>query len=187
MTVFIETAAPAALTALHLTIAVLRRHAVAADPARPITPLYSARGEHDVAFHSELRVLAERHPQIRVAVTLTQPTQPTRLRAGRVDEAMVRQFVPAPADTIFCLCGPGRIEDLRSALAGLGVPAGQVRYEQFEMAIAASQVNAPAAIPLATTTPPAADEGVRLVQVVVVLLTLLAFAGVFALQHRRLR
>lgn len=45
----------------------------------------------------------------------------------------------------------------------------------------------PAEIPLATATPPATDEGVRLVQVVVVLLTLLAFAGVFAMQHRRLR
>lgn len=121
------------------------RHAVAADPARPITLLYSARGEHDVAFHSELRVLAERHPQVRVAITLTQPTEPTRLRTGRLDAAMVRQFVPAPADTIFCLCGPGpMIADLRQALAGLGVPAGQVRYEQFEMAVAASQVNAAA-------------------------------------------
>ena len=119
------------------------RHAVAADPARPITLLYSARREHDVAFHSELRVLAERHPQVRVAITLTQPTEPTRLRTGRLDEAMVRQFVAAPADTIFCLCGPGpMIDDMRAALAGLGVPAGQVRFEQFETAVAASQVNA---------------------------------------------
>lgn len=119
------------------------RHAVAADPARPITLLYSARGEHDVAFHSELRVLAERHPQVRVAITLTQPTLPTRLRTGRLDAAMVRQFVSAPTDTIFCLCGPGpMIADMRAALAGLGVPAGQVRYEQFETAVAASQVNA---------------------------------------------
>lgn len=119
------------------------RHAVAADPTRPVTLLYSARREPDVAFHSELRVLAERHPQIRVAITLTQPTAPTRLRTGRLDVAMVRQFVLAPADTIFCLCGPGpMIEDLRAALAGLGVPAGQVRFEQFETAVAASQVNA---------------------------------------------
>jgi ferredoxin-NADP reductase len=119
------------------------RHAVAGDPARPITLLYSARREHDVAFHSELRVLAERHPRLRIVITLTQPTEPTRLRTGRLDVAMVRQFVPAPADTVFCLCGPGpMIADLRAALAGLGVPAGQVRYEQFETAVAASQVNA---------------------------------------------
>ena len=119
------------------------RHAVAGDPARPITLLYSARREHDVAFHGELRLLAERHPQLRIVITLTQPTEPTRLRTGRLDGAMVRQFVPAPADTVFCLCGPGpMIADLRAALAGLGVPAGQVRYEQFETAVAASQVNA---------------------------------------------
>ncbi len=122
------------------------RHAVAGDPSRPVTLLYSARGEHDVAFHSDLRVLAERHPQVRVVITLTQPTEPTRLRTGRLDEAMVRQFVAAPADTIFCLCGPGpMIADLRAALARLGVPPGQVRFEPFETAIAASQVNAVAA------------------------------------------
>ncbi|MGE0862763.1 MAG: 2Fe-2S iron-sulfur cluster-binding protein [Vicinamibacterales bacterium] len=127
------------------------RHAVAAAPARPITLLYSARREHDVAFHGELRVLAERHPQVRVAITLTQPTEPTRLRTGRLDVAMVRQFVSAPADSIFCLCGPGpMIADLRAALAGLGVPDGQVRYEQFETAVVASQVNA-----AATRTAPA--------------------------------
>lgn len=59
--------------------------------------------------------------------------------------------------------------------------------DQGPVGAPASEPLAPAAIPLATTTPPATDEGVRLVQVIVVLLTLLAFAGVFALQHRRLR
>lgn len=134
------------------------RHAVAAAPARPITLLYSARGQLDVAFHSELRVLAERHPQVRVAITLTQATEPTRLRTGRLDAAMVRQFVSSPADSIFCLCGPGpMIADLRAALAGLGVPAGQVRYEQFETAVVASQVNAaaPRSAPAAAEAPAA--------------------------------
>lgn len=137
------------------------RHTVAADPARPITLLYSARREHDVAFHSELRVLAERHPQVRVVITLTQPAESTRLRTGRLDVAMVRQFVPSPADTIFCLCGPGpMIADLRTALADLGVPAGQVRYEQFETAVAASQLNA--AAPRAVSGVPAPSDAVTL-------------------------
>ncbi len=51
----------------------------------------------------------------------------------------------------------------------------------------APELQAPAAVPLATATPAAADDNVRIVQVVVVLLTLLAFAAVFAWQRPRLR
>lgn len=51
-----------------------------------------------------------------------------------------------------------------------------------------SEPAVPAAIPLATTTPAAPeDAGVRIVQVVVVLLTLFTFAAVFVLQRRRSR
>ncbi|MEO8681729.1 MAG: iron-sulfur cluster-binding domain-containing protein [Vicinamibacterales bacterium] len=137
------------------------RHAVAADPERPITLLYSARREHDVAFLGELRLLAERHPHVRVAITLTQSTGPTRLRTGRLDAEMLRQHVPAPAHTIFCLCGPGpMIADIRATLATLGVPAGQVRCEQFEIAAAASQVNRVAA-PSAEFVAASAGDSVR--------------------------
>jgi len=118
------------------------RHATATDPLRPVTLLYSARSEHDVAFHGELRVLAERHPHIRVAVTLTRPVEASRYRTGRLDADMLKQFVPAPAHTIFCLCGPGAmIDEMKTVLSGLGVPAGQVRYEQFNTAAAASLLN----------------------------------------------
>ncbi len=121
------------------------RHAVSVEPTRPVTLLYSARREQDVAFHHELRVLAERHPLVRIAVTLTQPDRPTTLHTGRIDAAFVRQHVPDAAHTIFCLCGPGpMIDQAREALAGLGVPPAQVRFEQFETAVAASQLNADA-------------------------------------------
>ena len=124
------------------------RHAVDADPERPITLLYSARREHDVAFHNELRVMAERHPNVRVAVTLTQPAEPTRLRTGRLDAAFIRQHVSSPAHTIFCICGPGpMIDGLKGVLEEMGVPRPQIRYEQFETAVAASQVNTVAAVP----------------------------------------
>lgn len=118
------------------------RHATAADPTRPVTLLYSARTEGDVAFFSVLRVLAERHPLVRVAITLTRPTGATSLRTGRIDVEMVRQYVPAPDHTVFCLCGPGQmIAETRQLLASMGVPDTQVRYERFDTAVAASQVN----------------------------------------------
>ena len=118
------------------------RHAVAADPSRPITLLYSVRREDDLAFYDELRALAARHPQLHVVITLTRPAGPTRFRTGRIDAAMLRQHAPAPANTLFYVCGPGpMIADLRAVLVGLGVPENQVRFEQFDTAVAASLVN----------------------------------------------
>lgn len=128
------------------------RHAVASDPTRPITLLYSARHEHDIAFLDELRVLAARHPQVKIAVTLTQPKEPPRQtedgmrwRVGRVDAELVRQYVAAPAHTVFCMCGPAPMMDgMTTLLAGMAVPASQIRFEHFETAVAATQVNAAA-------------------------------------------
>jgi ferredoxin-NADP reductase len=56
------------------------RHAVASDPTRPITLLYSARREHDIAFLNELRVLAARHPG-EDRHHLTQPVEQPRASA----------------------------------------------------------------------------------------------------------
>jgi ferredoxin-NADP reductase len=118
------------------------RHAVTSDPTRPVTLIYSARREQDVAFVNELRVIAERHPQVRIALTLTQATGATRWGLGRVDAAMIAQHVGDPANTIFCLCGPGSmLSGLREVLQRMGVPDSQIRFEQFDTAVAASLLN----------------------------------------------
>lgn len=141
----------------------MARHAAASDPLRPVTLLYSARGEQDVAFYNELRVLAERHPNIGVVVTLTQAAAPTALRTGAIDASMIRQYVPAPRDTIFCLCGPlPMIDAMRQHLGQLDVPVSQVRYEQFNTAVAAAMVNTAAA---STVAPPASAAAASAVQV----------------------
>jgi ferredoxin-NADP reductase len=147
------------------------RHAVASDPTRPITLLYSARREHDIAFLNELRVLAARHPQVKIAITLTQPVEQPRARddgmpwrAGRIDAEFVRQYVPAPAHTVFCMCGPGpMLEGMTTLLSGMGVPASQIRFEHFETAVAASQVNPSGEAERAGRAPAAAssDESYR--------------------------
>lgn len=99
------------------------RHATATDPVRPITLLYSARTENDVAFRRELALIAERHPQVRIAITLTRATADTRLRTGRISTDLMRQYVSAPSHTIFCLCGPApMLDEVRAVLLALGGP-----------------------------------------------------------------
>ena len=118
------------------------RHAVASEPSRPVTLLYSARSENDLAFVGELRLIAERHPQVRIGITLTRPSAATCWRTGRIDASMIRQYVTHPDQSIFCICGPMQmIADTTALLEARGVPPGQIRSEHFELAVAATALH----------------------------------------------
>jgi ferredoxin-NADP reductase len=122
------------------------RYAVATDPLRPVTLLYSVRTAHDVAFASELQMIAERHPQVHVAITVTDEPSATRWHTGRIDGPLVRRHVAHPAHTIFLMCGPPpMMTALGDALQNMGVAADQVRFEAFDTAIAATLLNQAAA------------------------------------------
>jgi len=112
------------------------RHAVAAEPARRVTLIYSVRSLDDLAFGDELSLVARQHPQARVVVTLTAERH-EGYRHGRVDPAAILQLVSEPAGCLFMLCGPlPMIAAMRETLVGMGVPAAQVRSEAFEAAVA---------------------------------------------------
>ncbi|MEW5981934.1 MAG: iron-sulfur cluster-binding domain-containing protein [Acidobacteriota bacterium] len=113
------------------------RHAVLAEPGRPVTLLYSARGESELAFWDELRWIVRRHPHVRIGVTLTGPCDGWAGRQGRMSASFVQDFVGEAAHSVFLVCGPhDMIEATRRMLSALGVPAGQVRSEVFQAAAA---------------------------------------------------
>ncbi len=121
------------------------RHAVAADPGRPVTLLYSVSTQRDIAFRDELRVLAARHPQATVVVTTTRGPHSTEVLSGRIDGAKLVAHVPDPTGSVFMICGPEMmIEAMRALLDRLGVPPAQVRSEAFAAAVAASAAPVPA-------------------------------------------
>jgi ferredoxin-NADP reductase len=118
------------------------RHAVSSDPTRPVSLLYSARTIAAAAFVNELKVIAERHPQARIGLTLSESEPDGRWRIGHIDTPMMRQYVAHPQHTVFCICGPTPMMDaMRQLLLSEGVPAEQIRSEHFETAIAAAQLN----------------------------------------------
>jgi ferredoxin-NADP reductase len=120
------------------------RHAVLADPTRPLALLYAARGVEDAAFVHELSLIAQRHPQVRIGLTFSGGSALPPWRTGHIDAAMVRQYVPHPAHTIFCVCGPApMMEAMDRLLRAEGVPPDQIRSERFETAVAAALVNTP--------------------------------------------
>ncbi len=129
------------------------RHALASDPTRPIALFYSARDRESLAFLSDLRLIAERHPQVRIVITLSHDdSAPAPWRKGRIDAGLLRQFVAHPPHTIFCMCGPepmmATMEDL---LRSEGVPSEQIRSERFSTAMAAAVLNEATSQPTAQT------------------------------------
>lgn len=119
------------------------RYSVAAQPTRPVTLLYSARDRHTLAFLHELQVISERHPQVRVGITLSHDDGAgSRWRHGRIDQALLRQYVTHPAHTVFCLCGPdAMMHAMEALLREEGVQAEQIRSEQFSTAVVADVLN----------------------------------------------
>lgn len=132
------------------------RHAIAAEPARPVTLVISAKTEKDVTFRRELEWLAERYPQAKVALAVSGGSLAlvgggsSRIErfSGRVNETLIRKLVPDTANTIFMTCGPGpMMEGMKQLLTELGVPEAQIRYEAFEAAVAMSKEDRPAPSP----------------------------------------
>jgi ferredoxin-NADP reductase len=113
------------------------RHGVTTEPTRPITLLYSVKHCGDLAFEDELTVLARRHRQARVVITLSDEHTGDRYRHGRIDEALLRSVVPDLMAAVYLMCGPTAMTDsLRALLLGLGVASDQVRSEVFTAAVA---------------------------------------------------
>ncbi len=125
------------------------RFALSSDPTRPVTLLYSARDRGALAFLNELRVIAERHSQVRIGITLSHDAEAQApWRAGHIDAAMLRQYVPHPTHTVFCLCGPTpMMAAMEQMLRAEGVPPDQIRSEHFATALAAASLNTAAPAP----------------------------------------
>ncbi|RPJ62915.1 MAG: iron-sulfur cluster-binding domain-containing protein [Acidobacteria bacterium] len=113
------------------------RHAVWCQPTRRVTLLYSVRSHTELAFADELSLLARRHPQARVVVTVTGHPPVDLYRHGRIDGALLRETVPDLAGSLFFMCGPlPMIDTLRALLEQLGVPPTQIHAEAFAAAAA---------------------------------------------------
>ena len=82
----------------------------------------------DVIFRDDLAALQARHPdRLRVVHTLTREPDPAAcgpgVRRGRVDQALLREFIPDPAAALVYVCGPGvsKWEATAAAQAGTSV------------------------------------------------------------------
>jgi ferredoxin-NADP reductase len=115
------------------------RHAVATEPTRLVTLIYSAASERDFAFRDEIVSLARRHPHVRVTLAVSrQPSPPPQFWPGRINGSLLAS-VPDLPHSIAMICGPSSLVDTaKELLRQAGMPDGQIRHEVFQAAIAAA-------------------------------------------------
>lgn len=119
------------------------RHALACEPTRPVALLLSAKTAAHVPFAHELSLFAKRHPQFRLAVTLSAGSTDPRFTSGRIDRQLIERVVPHAPEAVYLICGPlAMIDEMRRVLDALGVPPEQVHFEKFEAAVSHAAASA---------------------------------------------
>lgn len=130
------------------------RHALECEPSRSVTLLLSAKTAAHVPFANELSLFAKRHPQFRLAVTLSAGPRDPRFASGRIDRQLIERVVPHATDAVYMICGPlAMIDEMRRILDALGVPPAQVHFEKFEAAVSHAAASATGAHATVTMQP----------------------------------
>ena len=107
------------------------------DTDRRVSFWYGARNGGELFYDDYFRALAERHPNFRFTVALSDPRPdedwdgPT----GYVHQVALEQYLqqhPDPAGVEYYVCGPPpMLRAVRAMLDGLGVPGERIRYDDF--------------------------------------------------------
>jgi ferredoxin-NADP reductase/Fe-S-cluster-containing hydrogenase component 2 len=95
--------------------------------------LLGFRTPTDFIFQDEIAAIKARNPNLRVTVTMSRPDdEPWVGRKGQIDAALLSEAVPDIASHRAHICGPPpMMDDVKSALIGLGLPETQIRTEAF--------------------------------------------------------
>jgi len=101
------------------------RHCLETMPQMQHTLIYTNKTYEDIIFRRQLAELVEKHAdQLRVVHTLTRdPAASVKMphfRQGRVNEALMREFIPAPSEVQVYCCGPGITKYDREAAKARG-------------------------------------------------------------------
>jgi ferredoxin-NADP reductase len=130
------------------------KHALNGHPTLRHTFIYSNKTWGDVIFRRELTDLAAAYPDnLKVVHALTRETNlvhAPNIRKGRVDEAMLREFIPDPKSCLVYACGPAIsswdrqaakekgvepaprfMESVLATLDTIGVPKNRVKKESY--------------------------------------------------------
>lgn len=126
-----DAAEPTLLVAGGTGIAPLRSMVVEwlAAGARALSLVYCARTPDDLAYRLDLESRAERG-RLSVMLVVSRPAEAWSGRVGRLDEALLREALPAPGARCVACGPPGFIGSLRALLPRVGVGADRLHTQR---------------------------------------------------------
>ncbi|MEM6611460.1 MAG: FAD-binding oxidoreductase [Cyanobacteria bacterium P01_C01_bin.72] len=96
--------------------------------------LHSARSPEDIIFRQELEMMTARHPNFKLAITVTRPVpgQPWYGYTGRINESILPAIAPDYQDRTVYVCGPNPfMEATKELLARINFPMENYYEESF--------------------------------------------------------
>ena len=117
--------------------------------------IFSCRTPADIIFKDELSALAQRHPKLHLAITVSKAEGTDwQGHRGRITEEWLTEIVPDLTSRRVHICGPpGMMDATKALLIGMGVPPEQVKMEAF------GTPRPPPAAPTVTAKPLAPPTG----------------------------
>ncbi len=99
--------------------------------ATPVTLLYAARSDQDIAFQAELENWATLHPNFKITYILSTASTRLKSEAGQLDGQRIVDLAQAAPNAIFYLSGPEpMIESLATQLQQL-LPEERIKTDYF--------------------------------------------------------
>jgi glycine betaine catabolism B len=96
-----------------------------------LTLLYS-NSTADIPFRAFFDRLTPDWPELRIAYTVSRPSDAWHGRTGRIDAQFIEQNVPDPLQAVYLVCGPsGMVDSVRTTLGLLGIPDDRIKNEAF--------------------------------------------------------
>lgn len=109
------------------------------EPGSDVVLVYGNRDSGSVMFVEQLTDLKDRYPgRLQLVHVLSREPQDAELLTGRIDDAKLDTLLSAvvPPDTVdeWLLCGPFElVQQVRTRLSDVGVPASRVHLELFHV------------------------------------------------------
>ncbi|HET9933416.1 MAG TPA: 2Fe-2S iron-sulfur cluster-binding protein [Polyangiaceae bacterium] len=101
------------------------------DPTRTVHCYFGVRDERDVYVESRLRELAQRHPNLRVHVVLSEASGATTRRTGTVATAVMEDFKEFPGFKAYVAGPPPMVEAVQRELVARGMAIRDIHADAF--------------------------------------------------------
>ena len=110
----------------------MTREILEAGLDRDIVMLYGCRTPEAALYHEELAAYAEKHPNFKYHLVISEPADGWQGETGFINAALIAKLVPDYAQRTAYICGPQVMNDFcKKELESMGLPQKRIRREMF--------------------------------------------------------